>query len=75
MRMQSLRYVTETMSEREIKTNWTKVLEPQKCGGWYWKTWDDLKEILAGAEKGGEKLFLPLVNLLGQTNDLESLRS
>lgn len=49
-----------------------KILEPKKCAGWYWKNWDDLKEILAGAEE--EKLFLPLVNLLGQTNDLESLR-
>ncbi|KAL4728936.1 hypothetical protein ACLX1H_003342 [Fusarium chlamydosporum] len=38
-----------------------KILEPQKCGGWYWKTWDDLKEILAGADEGKEeKLFLPL---------------
>ncbi|WXC53701.1 hypothetical protein QX201_013341 [Fusarium graminearum] len=49
-----------------------KILEPKKCAGWYWKNWDDLKDILAGAEE--EKLFLPLVNLLGQTNDLESLR-
>ncbi|KAM0241570.1 hypothetical protein ACHAPO_001256 [Fusarium lateritium] len=59
-------------SER-LELTWDKILEPKKCAGWYWKTWDDLKEILAGGEQ--EKLFLPLVNLLGQTNDLESLRS
>ncbi|KAL3590675.1 hypothetical protein FPOAC2_12873 [Fusarium poae] len=49
-----------------------QILEPKKCAGWYWKTWDDLKEILAGGQD--EKLFLPLVNLLGQTDDLEALR-
>ncbi|KAG9503737.1 hypothetical protein J7337_003692 [Fusarium musae] len=49
-----------------------KILEPQKCEGWYWKTWDDLKKIHA-TEKNGEKLFLPLINLLG-TADLENLK-
>jgi len=56
-----------------VELTWVKVLEPQKCEGWYWKNWDDLKEILNGAKE--EKLFLPLVNLMGQTSDLEGLRS
>ncbi|KAF4446297.1 hypothetical protein F53441_10047 [Fusarium austroafricanum] len=37
-----------------------RVLEPQKCEGWYWKTWDDLKKLLPGTEEQGERLFLPL---------------
>ncbi|KAH7122181.1 NUDIX hydrolase domain-like protein [Dactylonectria estremocensis] len=56
-----------------------EVLEPNKCEGWYWKTWDDLKQMLAALEQGesesqGEKLFLPLVHLLQQTPDLDGLR-
>ncbi|KAH7260910.1 NUDIX hydrolase domain-like protein [Fusarium redolens] len=50
-----------------------QILEPKKCEGWYWKTWDDLKKINASRDNG-EKLFLPLINLLGQTQDLESLK-
>ncbi|KAM0344508.1 hypothetical protein ACHAPU_007482 [Fusarium lateritium] len=53
-----------------------QILEPQKCEGWYWKNWDDLKKILQGAsEANGENLFLPLINLLGQTPNLDELRS
>ena len=60
-------------SSEGMKLTWVKVLEPQKCEGWYWKNWDYLKEILNGGRE--EKLFLPLVNLIGQTSDLEALRS
>ncbi|KAF5025690.1 hypothetical protein F66182_2296 [Fusarium sp. NRRL 66182] len=52
-----------------------QILEPQKCEGWYWKTWEDLKQLLPGASQTeGEKLFLPLVNLLQQTPNLDDLR-
>uniref|UniRef100_A0A0D2XPB6 Nudix hydrolase domain-containing protein n=1 Tax=Fusarium oxysporum (strain Fo5176) TaxID=660025 RepID=A0A0D2XPB6_FUSOF len=47
--------------------------QPQKCEGWYWKSWDDLKKIHA-TEKNGEKLFLPLINLLAQGQTVEDLK-
>ncbi|KAG5663462.1 hypothetical protein KAF25_001398 [Fusarium avenaceum] len=52
-----------------------QILEPQKCEGWFWKNWDDLKKLLPGASDSGEKLFLPMINLLAQTADLDELRS
>lgn len=58
---------------KKLELTLVKVLEPQKCEGWYWKNWDDLKDILNGGRE--EKLFLPLVNLMDQTSDLEALRS
>ncbi|KAF4336694.1 ADP-ribose pyrophosphatase [Fusarium beomiforme] len=48
-----------------------KVLEPQKCAGWYWASWDDLKKINAWGG-GATKLFLPLINLLAQPDGIES---
>ncbi|KAM0438619.1 hypothetical protein ACHAPT_001371 [Fusarium lateritium] len=63
--------------EMEDKTAQPQVLEPQKCDGWHWKTWDDLKQLLPAVSQGGEQgesLFLPLVNLLEQTNNLDDLR-
>ncbi|EWG41593.1 hypothetical protein FVEG_03677 [Fusarium verticillioides 7600] len=66
-------YITIFVSCQMVNENdEPKILEPQKCEGWYWKTWDDLKKIHA-TEKNGEKLFLPLINLLG-TADLENLK-
>lgn len=37
-----------------------QVLEPEKCEGWHWNTWEDLKRL----SDQGEKLFLPLTNFL-----------
>lgn len=57
------------------------MLEPNKCEGWYWKTWEDLKQLLtqsqgesASASSQGDSLFLPLVHLLEETPDLDNLR-
>ncbi|KAF4999655.1 hypothetical protein FGRMN_2304 [Fusarium graminum] len=33
-----------------------QILEPQKCEGWYWKNWDDLKKILPGASKANDQI-------------------
>ncbi|KAI8713919.1 Nudix hydrolase domain-containing protein [Fusarium sp. LHS14.1] len=65
------------LCEMEDKTAQPQVLEPQKCDGWYWKTWEDLKQLLPAVSQGeqGESLFLPLVNLLEQTDNLDTLRS
>ncbi|KAH7368002.1 nudix domain-containing protein [Plectosphaerella cucumerina] len=42
-----------------------EVLEADKCDGWYWKTWEELR-----AEK---HLFLPLVNLFEEHADVAAL--
>ncbi|KAL9479876.1 hypothetical protein ACSS6W_004662 [Trichoderma asperelloides] len=49
--------------------------EPLKCEGWEWKSWDELKRIneAAASDPSGDKLFLPLVNLVKQTADLNAL--
>jgi hypothetical protein len=49
-----------------------EVLEPNKCSGWQWMTWEALRAEFAGAgteRPSGigipdQKLFLPLQNLL-----------
>ncbi|KAJ4266102.1 hypothetical protein NW762_004080 [Fusarium torreyae] len=62
--------------EMEDENAEPQIIEPNKCEGWYWKKWEDLKQLLPGAsETQTEKLFLPLINLLQQTADLDELRS
>ncbi|KAF4988691.1 hypothetical protein FDECE_14964 [Fusarium decemcellulare] len=56
-----------------------QVLEPEKCEGWHWKTWEDLKQLVPSTSQGnsteqGESLFLPLVNLFEQTANMDDLR-
>ncbi|KAK7430960.1 hypothetical protein QQZ08_002489 [Neonectria magnoliae] len=63
------------LCEMEDKTAEPQVLEPEKCEGWHWKTWEDLKQIFHSQSEGeGEKLFLPLVNLFKQTENLNDLK-
>ncbi|KAL5869377.1 hypothetical protein ACKVWC_010122 [Pyricularia oryzae] len=40
-----------------------ETLEPEKCEGWEWKSWDQIKTM---ANQGGEtdELFAPIINLL-----------
>ncbi|KAK5992450.1 Nudix hydrolase 1 [Cladobotryum mycophilum] len=54
-----------------------QVLEPNKCEGWHWKTWQDLKDINKAAVSGtsNDKLFLPIINLFEQTSSPEDLLS
>ncbi|OHE90774.1 NUDIX domain-containing protein [Colletotrichum orchidophilum] len=56
------------------------VREPQKCSGWGWMSWREVRDVNQAAKGGvgpGMKLFLPLQNLvegnpdLGQTADAE----
>ncbi|KAI9898925.1 hypothetical protein N3K66_005386 [Trichothecium roseum] len=50
-----------------------KIMEPNKCTGWVWMSWDEAK-ALKGDSQPGETLFLPLQNLLEQKASLEELR-
>ncbi|KZL74206.1 NUDIX domain-containing protein, partial [Colletotrichum tofieldiae] len=49
-------------------------LEPEKCSGWYWKTWQEVREIneAAKAGNGSVKLFLPLQHLVEENPDIET---
>lgn len=53
--------------------NPVQVLEPHKCSRWEWKTWGDVRAVMA--EEGGQsgKVFLPIVNLLEEQPDIEVL--
>lgn len=48
-------------------------MEPEKCEGWSWSTFDELRS-LRGDSAPGERLFLPLDHLLNQVGGLEELR-
>ncbi|KDN71219.1 putative NUDIX domain-containing protein [Colletotrichum sublineola] len=48
-------------------------IEPEKCGGWSWVTWDEVRAINEAAKAGqGAKLFLPLQQLVEQNPDIET---
>ncbi|KAK6215674.1 NUDIX domain-containing protein [Colletotrichum tabaci] len=49
-------------------------LEPEKCSDWYWKTWEEIREINEAAKKGdgGVRLFLPLQHLVEEHPTLET---
>ncbi|KAM5343463.1 hypothetical protein ACJ41O_012000 [Fusarium nematophilum] len=59
--------------EMEDENAQPEILEPEKCQGWYWKTWEELKQIGTGSSQG-ESLFLPMVHLFEQTPNLDALR-
>lgn len=50
-----------------------RTMEPDKCEGWSWATFEELRS-LKGDSGPGEVVFLPLDHLLSQTKDLEALR-
>ncbi|KAJ5893227.1 NUDIX hydrolase domain-like protein [Penicillium taxi] len=64
-------YITMFMvCERVDEATEPRVLEPDKCEGWEWISWDDLNEW-AKIERGGKdvlgrKLFTPFLSLLEQ---------
>ncbi|RFU73615.1 nudix domain-containing [Trichoderma arundinaceum] len=52
-----------------------QLTEPEKCEGWHWKTWEELKQIDEAARSGAstDRLFLPLVNLIKQNPNVDNL--
>jgi hypothetical protein len=59
--------------EKANASDCIQIMEPNKCLGWVWKTWDELKEM-QGSSEAGNVLFLPLQNLLAQKPNFEDLR-
>ncbi|KAL1737777.1 NUDIX hydrolase domain-like protein [Schizophyllum fasciatum] len=66
--------VVDTQKEPKVgihRANFA-VLEPEKCDGWEWVTWDQLKgwiaqsEIASGTDLDTRTFFLPLRNLVAQ---------
>ncbi|KAK3901380.1 NUDIX hydrolase domain-like protein [Staphylotrichum tortipilum] len=49
-----------------------KVMEPDKCEGWDWQSWSDVRAVIAG-EHGTTKVFLPIANLLRDCPGIEAL--
>ncbi|KAK0657871.1 NUDIX hydrolase domain-like protein [Cercophora newfieldiana] len=52
-----------------------ETLEPEKCEGWSWKSWEDIRALLQGqlADGGQQTLFLPIVNLLREYPNIKEL--
>ncbi|KLU86116.1 hypothetical protein MAPG_05135 [Magnaporthiopsis poae ATCC 64411] len=40
-----------------------QVTEPDKCEGWTWRSWTDIKKM-ADEDQETERLFLPIINLV-----------
>jgi 8-oxo-dGTP diphosphatase len=49
-----------------------QVLEPEKCECWVWKSWSDVRAVIAG-KHGETKVFLPILNLLQDYPGIEAL--
>ncbi|GAB1309902.1 Nudix hydrolase domain-containing protein [Madurella fahalii] len=68
----SKHYVTLfVLCQRVDETQEPKVMEPEKCESWCWKSWSDVRAVIA--ESGDQKFFLPIINLLRDYPDIESL--
>lgn len=51
-----------------------QTLEPEKCEGWFWKSWEDVRAMEEGLRAvAQQQLFLPIVNLLREHADVEAL--
>jgi 8-oxo-dGTP diphosphatase len=49
-------------------------LEPNKCEGWSWKSWEEIR-AMANKESGPSELFLPVVNLVRDNPNIDDLVS
>ena len=47
-------------------------MEPEKCEGWEWKGWDDMRDLV---RTGGTQVFLPVANLLRDNPQIHVLVS
>ncbi|KAK3693315.1 NUDIX hydrolase domain-like protein [Podospora appendiculata] len=67
-------YITIFVACRRVdETQQPETTEPDKCEGWTWKSWADVKAMLAAGENGEQSFFLPIINLLNEHPDIETL--
>ncbi|KAM0329500.1 hypothetical protein ACHAQA_004809 [Verticillium albo-atrum] len=55
----------------EDATATPQAMEREKCSAWFWKSWDELRQL----QDSGENLFLPLVNLFREHANIDALLS
>lgn len=48
-----------------------RTMEPEKCEGWKWMAWGELRGMVERGEEG--RLFVPLVNLVRERSDCVSV--
>ncbi|KAK4154715.1 NUDIX hydrolase domain-like protein [Chaetomidium leptoderma] len=66
-------YITIFVLCRRVdETQEPQVLEPEKCERWAWKSWSDVKAVIAG-EVEQARIFLPIINLLRDYPDVEAV--
>ncbi|KAK3299832.1 NUDIX hydrolase domain-like protein [Chaetomium fimeti] len=61
------------LCQRLDDTQDPQVLEPNKCARWEWKSWDDVRDVIAEEDGQPGKIFMPIVNLLEEHPDIEVL--
>jgi 8-oxo-dGTP diphosphatase len=61
-------------SSKEIEP---KLMEPEKCAGWHWTNWDEMRRDWERKDESGEvrKLFRPLYDLFEQRPDFQLVDS
>ncbi|TPX16361.1 uncharacterized protein E0L32_004010 [Thyridium curvatum] len=59
------------LCEREDEKQEPELLEPEKCEGWSWLTWKDLRAM--AEEDSPQKAFRPIINFLRENPNIEEL--
>ncbi|KAI3320261.1 NUDIX hydrolase domain-like protein [Xylariaceae sp. AK1471] len=68
-------YVTIfTKCVREDPTQQPQCLESNKCEGWVWRSWGEVK-AMADRDSGHEQLFLPMENMVRENPHIDQLIS
>ncbi|KAK8015403.1 NUDIX hydrolase domain-like protein [Apiospora arundinis] len=66
-------YVTVFLKcERSDPQQLPQRLEPNKCEGWAWKSWQEI-QAMASRESGAQELFLPVENLVRENPSLSKV--
>lgn len=67
-----VRVVTFVVPRQHPAANVAQLMEPEKCESWEWKSWADVRAVIAGDQEQA-KVFLPIVNLLRGHPNIEAL--